>query len=110
MADIPKVNEENFQEEVMFADQPVLVDFSAVWCAPCKLLDPIVEQLASEWSDRLKVVKLDADDNPDLVFRYQVMGLPTLLLFIGGKPRERLIGYQPKERIQSKLNPHLQAV
>jgi thioredoxin 1 len=108
MANIPEVNEETFQEEVLSDGKPVLVDFSAVWCGPCKMLDPIVEQLAKEWADDVKVVKLDVDNSPGIAMKYQVMGVPTLMLFVAGEMRERLTGYQPKDRITSKLKPHFQ--
>lgn len=108
MAKIPEVSADTFQEEVLSAEKPVLVDFSAVWCGPCKMLDPIVEQLAGEWAEQIKVVKLDVDDNPNIAMKYQVMGVPTLMLFIAGETRERLTGYQPKDRITSKIKPHLQ--
>jgi thioredoxin 1 len=108
MANIFEVSESSFQSEVLSAGEPVLVDFSAVWCGPCKMLDPIVEQLAKDWNGKVKVVKLDVDDNPNIAMQYQVMGVPTLMLFINGKTRERITGYQPKDRILSKLNPHLQ--
>jgi thioredoxin 1 len=72
------------------------------------MLDPIVEQLAQEWGEKVKVVKLDVDNNPDIAMQYQVMGVPTLLLFMQGETRERLVGYQPKDRITSKLTPHLE--
>ena len=107
MANIPEIDEATFQEQVLSAPGPVLVDFSAVWCGPCKMLDPIVEQLAQEWNGRLKVVKLDVDNSPGLAMRYQVLGVPTLMLFIGGESRERLTGFQPRDRILSKINPHL---
>ncbi len=107
MAELPHVGEANFINEVLEAKFPVLVDFTAVWCSPCKLLDPIVKQLAQDWEGKVKVVKLDVDDNADLAMQYQVMGLPTLMLFKAGKPVERLNGYQPKERIASKFKPHL---
>ena len=108
MANITEVNEENFGEEVLADSRPVLVDFSAVWCAPCKMLDPIVEQLAQEWTEKIKVVKLDVDNSPNIAMQYRVMGVPTLMLFIQGESRERLVGYLPKDRITSKLNPHLE--
>jgi thioredoxin 1 len=108
MANIPEVTEVSFSDEVLASQEPVLVDFSAVWCGPCKLLDPIVEQLASEWAGKIKVVKLDVDTSPNIAIQFQVMGVPTLMLFIGGKTRERLVGYQPKDRILAKLNPYLQ--
>jgi thioredoxin 1 len=107
MANIPEVNETTFSDEVLASQEPVLVDFSAVWCGPCKLLDPIVEQLANEWTGKIKVVKLDVDNCPNIAMQFQVMGVPTLMLFIGGKSKERIVGYQPKDRIVSKLNPYL---
>jgi len=107
MANIPEINEATFQEEVLSESGPVLVDFSAVWCGPCKLLDPIVEQLARDWSGKVKLVKVDVDHSPNLAMRYQVLGVPTLMLFIGGETRERITGYQPKDRIVSRLNPYL---
>jgi thioredoxin 1 len=108
MANIHEVNETTFSDEVLASQEPVLVDFSAVWCGPCKLLDPIVEQLANEWSGKIRVVKLDVDNSPDIAMQFQVMGVPTLMLFVGGKSKERIVGYQPKDRILSKLNPYLQ--
>ena len=108
MANISEVDEGTFADEVLAAPEPVLVDFSAVLCGPCKQLDPIVEQLANEWTGKIKVVKLDVDTSPNIAMQYQVMGVPTLMLFVGGQSRERLVGYQPKDRILSKLNPYLQ--
>jgi thioredoxin 1 len=108
MADIPEIDEATFQDQVLAASGPVLVNFSAVWCNPCRLLDPIVEQLAREWNGKVRVVKLDVDTNPGLATRYQVLGVPTLMLFIGGESRERLTGLQPRDRILSKIKPHLE--
>jgi thioredoxin 1 len=107
MADIHKTSESTFQQEVLEASLPVLVDFTAVWCQPCKMLDPVVKQLADDWDGKLKVVKLDVDDSPQLAMDYQVMGVPTLMLFKGGQPIERVTGYQPKDRLHNKFNPHL---
>ncbi|UCE00326.1 MAG: thioredoxin [Chloroflexota bacterium] len=107
MANIPEIDEATFENEVLSAPDPVLVDFSAVWCAPCKMLDPIVEELASEWNGKVKVVKLDVDHSPGIAMQYQVLGVPTLMLFVDGESRERITGFQPKERIVSKLNPYL---
>ena len=106
MAEVLKLSEAAFQKEVLEANEPVLVDFTAVWCNPCKLLDPIVKQFAQEWAGKVKVVKLDVDDNPNLAMNYQVMGVPTLMLFKDGKPVERVTGYQPKERLEKKFKPH----
>ena len=108
MTDIIEVNDDNFEAEVLKADSPVLVDFGAVWCGPCKMLDPIIHELAAEWDGSVKVVKLDIDHNPSITMNYQVMGVPTLMLFIDGEPQERLVGYMPKDRILAKLEPHLQ--
>jgi thioredoxin 1 len=107
MAEILKLSEESFQREVIQSEQPVLVDFTAVWCGPCKMLDPLVKQLADEWSGKVKVVKLDVDDNPQVTMDYQIMGVPTLILFKNGKPVERLSGYAPKDRLVKKFGQHV---
>ena len=107
MADTMQVSDNTFQDEVLGADLPVMVDFTAVWCGPCKMLDPIVKQLAQDWDGRVKVVKLDVDNNPELAMQYQVMGVPTLMLFVGGEPIDRVTGYQPTDRIASKFEAHL---
>ena len=107
MAEIPKLSEESFQREVIQSELPVLVDFTAVWCGPCKMLDPLVKQLADEWSGKVKVVKLDVDDNPQVTMDYQIMGVPTLILFKNGKPVERLSGYAPKARLVKKFGQHV---
>ncbi len=107
MADLQKVDDLSFDQEVLRAELPVLVDFSAVWCNPCKMLDPIVHQLAQEWNGKVKVVKLDVDDSPHQAMNYQVMGVPTLMLFKGGAPVERVTGYQPKDRLEKKFQAHL---
>lgn len=106
MPDMVHVNEDNFQSEVLESDQPVLVDFTAVWCGPCKMLDPVVKQLATDWYGKAKVVKLDVDDNPNIAMQYQVMGVPTLMLFKNGQPSERVTGFQPKDRLVKKFSPH----
>lgn len=107
MAEVKYVNEADFQSEVLNEEKPVLVDFTAVWCQPCRMVDPIVKQLAADWDGKVKVVKLDADQNPNLLMKYGVLGIPTLMLFRGGEIKERLTGYQPKERLIGKLNPHI---
>jgi thioredoxin 1 len=107
MAELQNVTEESWQSEVIDAERPVLVDFSAVWCGPCKMLDPVVKQLAEDWQDKVKVVKIDADQNPNILTQYGVMGIPTLMLFNGGEMRERLTGYMPKDKLLEKLSPHL---
>ena len=106
MAEILQTSQDTFQADVLEAQTPVLVDFTAVWCGPCKMLDPIVKQLAQDWDSQVKVVKLDVDTNPDLAIQYQVMGVPTLMLFKGGQAVERVSGYQPKDRLEKKFKPH----
>jgi len=105
--EITHVSASDFTSEVISADLPVLVDFTAVWCGPCKMLEPIIEQLAQEWDGKVKIVKLDVDENAELAMQYQIMGVPTLMLFINGQPLERMTGYQPKQRIVAKISPHL---
>lgn len=106
MADLINVTEDTFQAEVLEASEPVLVDFSAVWCGPCKMLDPIVKQLAGEWDGKVKVVKIDADQNPNILMQYSVLGIPTLLFFKEGEVKERITGYLPKDKLIAKFSPH----
>ena len=106
MADIINVNGDTFQTEVLDSSNPVLVDFSAVWCGPCKMLDPIVKHLAGEWDGKVKVVKIDADQNPNILMQYSVLGIPTLLFFKGGELKERITGYMPKDKLVAKFSPH----
>ena len=103
MAEVQYVTEAEFQQEVLSAGTPVLVDFTAVWCGPCKMVDPIVKQLAGEWEGKIKVVKCDADQNPNILVNYGIMGIPTLMLFKDGKVAERVSGYQPKDKIVARF-------
>jgi len=107
MANLIHFTDATFQQEVLQSKTPVLVDFTAGWCGPCHLLAPIVEELARDWNGKVKVGKLDIDENIDTTMEYQVMGVPTLMLFINGQPKERLTGYLPKDRIRKRLEPHL---
>ena len=107
MVDIIKLDKAGFQREVLEATQPVMVDFTATWCGPCKMLEPVVKELANEWAGKVAVFKLDVDDNSDLAMQYGVMGVPTLILFVKGQPAQRLTGYQPKERIIAKFGPSI---
>ena len=103
MSDVPYISSDSFKLDVLENQQPVLVDFTAVWCVPCKMLDPVVNQLANDWDGIAKIVKLDVDNNPELAMQYQVMGVPTLMLFVKGRPVERVTGYQPKDRLEKKF-------
>jgi thioredoxin 1 len=107
MAELINVTEDTFQTEVIDASNPVLVDFSAVWCGPCKMLDPIVKQLAGEWDGKVKIVKIDADQNPNILMKYGVMGIPTLLFFKEGEIKERITGYMPKDKLVARFSPHI---
>lgn len=106
MAGLIHVTEDTFQEEVIDSPEPVLVDFSAVWCGPCKMLDPVVKQLAGEWDGKVKVVKIDADQNPNILVQYGVLGIPTLLFFKHGEIKERITGFMPKNKLVAKFSPH----
>ncbi|GAB4474137.1 MAG: hypothetical protein Kow0088_09940 [Anaerolineales bacterium] len=107
MAELAYVNRDNFQSQVLEADTPVLVDFTATWCGPCKMLEPILREIADQWSDKVCILKLDVDQNPELAMQYNVMGVPTLILFINGKVVERVSGYQPKNRLLKAFQVHL---
>jgi thioredoxin 1 len=98
---------DNFQNEVLDSEQPVLIDFWAEWCGPCRMIAPIVEELSHEYEGRIKVGKLDADEFPEILQQYGIMGIPTLILFKGGQPVERLVGYKPKGELVAKLERHL---
>lgn len=101
------VTDTTFEAQVLNSPMPVLVDFWADWCGPCKMIAPIVEELAQEYEGKIKVAKLDADANPNTVQAYGIMGIPTLILFKDGVPVERITGYMPKERLLERLSPYL---
>jgi thioredoxin len=98
------VTDANFSETVLSADQPVLLDLWAAWCGPCRLIAPIVEELASELAGKVKVGKLDVDNNPVTASRFGVQSIPTLLILKNGKEVDRIIGLQPKDAILRKLS------
>jgi thioredoxin 1 len=99
MANVVEWNDESFDTEVLESEQPVLVDFSAEWCGPCKILSPIIEELASEYADRLKVGKVDVDQAQQVAMRYGVMGVPTVMIFRQGEAVDRSVGAVPKAKI-----------
>ena len=104
MAHSLTVTDATFHADVIESDVPVLVDFWASWCAPCKMIAPVVEELAGEYEGRVKVVKVDIDANPVSPGQFGVMSIPTLLLFVGGKAEKRLVGYRPKASLKSELD------
>jgi thioredoxin 1 len=108
VGNIVYVGQDNFEREVLQSNQPVLVDFYADWCGPCKALAPIIEEAASELEGRLKVAKLDVDRNEELSMRYGVQSIPTLLLFKGGQEAERIVGFLSKAQLMSRLERHLE--
>lgn len=107
MADLVALTEDNFQLEVLDSEIPVLVDFWAPWCGPCRMLAPLVHELAAEFPGQLKVAKLNVDEHVELAGLYGVMSIPTLLLFKSGQVAERLVGYMPKKDIRARLGEHI---
>ena len=101
---MPDVTDRTFDETVFGSDLPVLVDFWATWCGPCKLVEPILADLAGEWADRLRVVRVDVDTNPEVVQRYGVMSMPTLMVFRDGEPVLRLVGARGRNHLMAELD------
>ena len=100
----------DFQAQVLDSEMPVLVDFGADWCPPCRMLEPIVDQIAEAYQGQMKVFAFDTDTDPDIQMRYGIMGLPTLILFQKGEPVCFMVGYQPRQRIEAQIKPHLTPV
>jgi|SRR5450759_1124088 thioredoxin 1 len=101
------ISDTSFEPEVLKSEQPVLVDFWAEWCGPCRMIAPILEKIAEEYAGSLKIGKLDVDNNPETMMKFGVQSIPTLILFKGGEPVERLVGYMPKERLLDRIKPHI---
>ena len=107
MSDLISVDQNNFQTEVLQATGPVLVDFWAPWCGPCRMVAPVVDKVAQTYQGRLKVVKLNTDDSPSIAGKYEVSGIPALILFKGGEPVDRIVGYVPEKQLTAMVEKHL---
>ena len=99
MASVQSVGDDSFEREVLQSSTPVLIDFWAPWCAPCRAIAPVVEELAAEYAGKIKVLKMNVDDNPRTPSRYGVRGIPNLILFHGGQVKEQIVGAVPKSQL-----------
>jgi thioredoxin 1 len=104
---ISEVNDTNFQAEVIESETPVLVDFWAPWCGPCRMVAPVLEEIASEKGDALKIVKLNTDENQQTAIAYEVLSIPTLILFKNGQVAKKVVGAYPKRKLEAELEPAL---
>ncbi len=105
---LSEVTDNNFDAEVLESTGPVLVDFWAPWCGPCRVVAPVLEEIAGERPD-LRIVKLNTDENPQVAARYQVLSIPTMILFKGGSPVKTVVGAYPKKKLEAELEPALAA-
>jgi thioredoxin 1 len=102
-----EVTDNNFQAEVIESDKPVLVDFWAPWCGPCRVVAPVLEEIAAERGEELRIVKLNVDENQQTAAAFEVLSIPTLILFKGGQPVKKVIGAYPKKKLEAELEPVL---
>ena len=104
---VTEVSDSSFEKDVLQSDKPVLVDFWAAWCAPCRMLAPTVDAIAEKYASNARVVKVNVDDNPSISQRYGIKGIPTLILFKAGKEEERVVGATSKEAISRMIDKHV---
>ncbi|ACB83735.1 thioredoxin [Natranaerobius thermophilus] len=107
MSKILEVNDTNFKEQVLEADKPVLVEFWAPWCGPCKMVAPVLEELAEEMDGKIKICKVNVDENTDTASDYGVMSIPTMVLIKDGEVQEQVVGYLPREELQNKIEENI---
>ncbi len=103
---VKEVNDNSFEQDVLQSEQPVLVDFWAAWCGPCRMIAPTVEAIAEKYAGTARVVKVDVDENPSISQRYGIKGIPTLILFKNGKEEERVVGATSKEALARMIDKH----
>lgn len=101
------VNTSNFESEVLKSDKPVLVDFWAAWCGPCRMVAPVIDQLAEQYEGKVKVAKLNVDENPEIAEKFEILSIPTVYLFKNGERADGLVGVRPKQGFEEMLNKHI---